>query len=76
MKEVIKKHSGKITMGTMTAMTAIAALVLLLLNIYEKAEAIISRATPSADKVAYEHNYRMESDFSQSVFKERTASKE
>ena len=64
MKEVIKKHKGKITMGTMTA---IAALVLLLLNIYEKAEAIIARATPSSDKIVYQHNYNMGNDFSQSL---------
>ena len=51
MTEIIKKHK-KITIGTMTA---VAALVLLLLNIYEKTEAIISKATPSSDKkVAYE----------------------
>ncbi|KKM43719.1 hypothetical protein LCGC14_1562590, partial [marine sediment metagenome] len=39
MKEVIKKHKTI----TITGATAIAALVLLLLNIYEKADAIISR---------------------------------
>ena len=38
--KVIKKHKGKITI---TGATAIAALVLLLLNIYEKADAIMSR---------------------------------
>ncbi len=39
MKEVIKKHKTI----TITGATAIAALVLLLLNIYEKADAIMSR---------------------------------
>lgn len=39
MKKITKKHKT-ITMGTMTA---VAALTLLLLNIYEKADAIISR---------------------------------
>ena len=72
MKAVIKKHKGKITMGTMTA---IAALVLLLLNIYEKAEAIIARATPSSDKIVYQHNYNMDNGFSQSYSGERKASK-
>ena len=39
MKEVIKKHKTI----TITGLTAVAVLVLLLLNIYEKADAIISR---------------------------------
>ncbi len=72
MKEAIKKHKGKITLGSLTG---IAALIVILLTIYEKAEAIISRATPSSDKIVYQHNYNMDNGFSQSYSGERTASK-
>ena len=71
MKEVIKKHKGKITIGSLTGA---GALIVILLTIYEKTEAIISRATPSSDKIAYEHNYKMDNNFSQSIPKERIAS--
>ncbi len=49
----IKENKGKITI---TGMTAVAALVLLLLNIYEKAEAIISRKA-SRDPAPIERTY-------------------
>ena len=70
MKEVIKKHP-KITIG---GLTGAGALIVILLTIYEKTEAIIARATPSSDKIIYQHNYNMDNGFSQSYSGERTAS--
>ena len=62
MKEVIKENKGKITMG---GMTAVAALVLLLLNIYEKTEAILERATPSSEMNISDAKFSDKSDYFQ-----------
>lgn len=66
MTEKIKENKGKITIG---GMTAVAALVLLLLNIYEKTESLLAKATPSSDK-----NYNVEK-YMPSDYETREASK-
>lgn len=48
----IKENKGKITIGSLTG---IGALIVILLTIYEKTEAIISRAIPSS-----KDNYNVE----------------